>query len=120
MEIWHHFKHETCLYRVLYILPILLYGYTAKDRPKFVLVFGAENDELLWFRPFSFSVETTPCSKKRPNLSFAVTLTCLHQNGQNFAFSFIFRFGIKSYKQNRKLVRKYPLSVKAVFTGISI
>jgi len=26
-----------------------------------------------------------PCPKKRPTLSFAVTATCLHQNGQHLA-----------------------------------
>jgi hypothetical protein len=32
--------------------------YTNRDRPKFVFVFGAENDDFGWFRPFSFSAET--------------------------------------------------------------
>jgi len=31
------------------------------------------------------TVTYTPCPKKRPTLSFAVTSTCLHQNGQNLA-----------------------------------
>jgi len=43
------------------------------------------------FRPITLATvmvqrQYTLCPKKRPTLSFAVILTCLHQSGQNLAY----------------------------------
>jgi len=38
-----------------------------------------------WFLKIFIGMYVHPVPKKRPTLSFAVTLTCLHQNGQHLA-----------------------------------
>ena len=44
-----HCAHSGNEYRIV--------SYLVRDRPNFVFVFGAENEDLDWFRSFSFSDE---------------------------------------------------------------